>query len=390
MEIRQLHADDFEEGLGLSEYAFQYKVIGEDRERAREKFKPEQIWGVFEGPSLSAKLVLLPLQAYIQGKPVSMGGIAGVASWPENRRQGYVAKLLTHALQTMNEAGQTLSFLHPFLIPFYRKFGWEIYCEYKKYNIPVDKFPRKAEIQGSVKRGAADIKVLQQLYVSFAARYNGTLQRTEEWWKEKVLDEDTHQCVFYSQQGEPEGYVLYKIVNKELVIDEFVYLNEKARQGLWTFLANHDSMITGASLKLVPSDDILPYLLPDPRIAQENYPYFMARIVNAQAFIENLSFHALSGIRERLLYIEDEHAPWNNGLWRWTVAEHGEVSFTQIQGDRSSADLICSIGTLTALLMGYRRPVEMARYGQLSGTHEAVDWLEKLIPQAQTALFDFF
>lgn len=118
MEIRQLHADDFEEGLGLSEYAFQYKVTGEDRERAREKFKPEQIWGVFEGPSLSAKLVLLPLQAYIQGKPVSMGGIAGVATWPENRRQGYVAKLLTHALQTMNEAGQTLSFLHPFLIPF--------------------------------------------------------------------------------------------------------------------------------------------------------------------------------------------------------------------------------------------------------------------------------
>jgi hypothetical protein len=32
----------------------------------------------------------------------------------------------------------------------------------------------------------------------------------------------------------------------------------------------------------------------------------------------------------------------------------------------------------------------MARYGQLSGTAEAVDWLEKLIPQAETALFDFF
>lgn len=390
LEIRQLHADEFEDSLSLSEYAFQYKVSGESRVNARERFKPEQVWGLFEGEVLSAKLTLLPLQAYIQGKPVPIGGIAGVATWPENRRQGYVAQLLSHTLQTMNEAGQTLSFLHPFLIPFYRKFGWEIYCEYKKYNIPVAKFPRKSEIQGSVKRGQTDIGVLQHLYNQFVKRYNGTLQRDEEWWKNNVLDGDTHQCVFVSEQGEPEGYVLYKIVNKELVIDEFIFMNEEARQGLWTYLANHDSMITGAVLMLVPSDDILPYLLPDPRITQENYPYFMARIVNAKAFVEKLSFNLPSGVQERVIFIDDEYAPWNNGLWRWTATEHGGVSLAPISGDRSNAELVCSIGTLTVLLMGYKRPLQMARYGQLSGTAEAVDWLEKLIPQAETALLDFF
>ncbi|WNS42757.1 GNAT family N-acetyltransferase [Paenibacillus sp. MMS20-IR301] len=390
MEIRQLHADEFEAGLSLSEYAFQYKVSGEDRVQAREKFKPEQMWGIFEGGILGAELTLLPLQAYIQGKPVPMGGIAGVATWPENRRQGYVAKLLTHTLQTMNEAGQQLSFLHPFLIPFYRKFGWEVYCEYKKYNIPVAKFPRKTEIQGTVKRGGAAIEILQELYSGFAARYNGTLQRDEEWWKNRVLDEETHQCVFYSEQGEPQGYVLYKIVNKELVIDEFIFINEAARQGLWTFLANHDSMITGAQLKLVPLDDILPYLLPDPRIPQENHPYFMARIVNAKAFVEQLSFNIPGGVRQKLIYIEDEYAPWNSGLWSWTADRQGDTTFTQVPGEKSSADLVCSIGTLTVLLMGYRRPVELARYGQISGAPDAVEWLEQLIPPAETALFDFF
>ncbi|QUL54462.1 GNAT family N-acetyltransferase [Paenibacillus tritici] len=390
MEIRKLRNEEFEDSLSLSEYAFQYKVTGEDRVRAREKFKPDQIWGLFEGEGIGAQLTLLPLQAYIQGRPVSMGGIAGVATWPENRRQGYVAHLLTHALKTMNEAGQTLSFLHPFLIPFYRKFGWEIYCEYKKYTIPVGKFPHKTEIQGAVKRGTADIAVFQQLYDTFAMRYNGTLLRPEQWWKERVLDEDTHTGVFYSEQGEPEGYVLYKIVNQELIIDEFIYVNELARQGLWTFLANHDSMITAAQLKLVPSDDILPFLLPDPRVAQENYPYFMARIVNAKAFVENMTFKVPGSVQDRVLYIEDTHAPWNNGLWRWTVSEHGKVSLTQIEGDQADADLVCGIGTLTMLLMGYKRPLETARYGQLAGTAEAVEWLEALIPQAETALFDFF
>lgn len=390
MDIRQLRSEEFETSLSLSEYAFQYKVSGEARDQARMKFKPERVWGIVEDGMIGAQLTLLPLQVYIQGRAVPMGGIAGVATWPENRRQGLVAKLLTHTLQTMNEAGQTLSFLHPFLIPFYRKFGWEVYCEYKKYTIPVAMFPRKTEIQGSIKRDTAELEILEQLYSRFAAEYNGTLQRDREWWNQSVLDEDTHHCVFYSELGEPEGYVLYKIEKKELVIDEFIYLNEKARQGLWTFLANHDSMITGASLKLVPSDDILPYLLPNPRIEQENYPYFMARIVNAEAFVNNFSFRSQNNVQNRTLFIEDEHAPWNHGLWQWSVTEQGEATLSRVAGSKDKADLSCTIGTLTVLLLGYKRPLDLARYGQLTGDAEAVQWLEYIVPQSKTALFDFF
>ncbi|RIE05418.1 GNAT family N-acetyltransferase [Cohnella faecalis] len=34
------------------------------------------------------------------------------------RRQGGVTKLLHHALRKMREAGQTISMLHPFSVPF--------------------------------------------------------------------------------------------------------------------------------------------------------------------------------------------------------------------------------------------------------------------------------
>lgn len=390
MEIRQLHLEEFEPSLTLSEYAFKYTLSGEDRLKHEQKFKPERIWGIFDDGKLSAELTLLPLQAYIQGQAVSMGGIAGVATWPENRRQGYVAKLLKHILQVMNENGQTLSMLHPFLIPFYRKFGWEVYCEYKKYTIPVAKFPLKTDMEGSVRRDSANLEVLDQLYNQFAAQYNGTLKRSKEWWQDSVLDKDTHHGVFFSEQGEAEGYVLYKLVKSELVIDEFVFLNEKARQGLWTFLANHDSMVTGAALKLVPSDDILPFLLPDPRIPQENYPYFMARIVNAQAFVESFSFNKLTEAGKYTVYIQDEQAPWNEGVWEWTVNNQGTGSLMRSDSTGRQADLSCSIGTLTVLLMGYKRPQELARYGRISGSPEAVKWLEEITPQAKTALFDFF
>ncbi|MBY0011390.1 GNAT family N-acetyltransferase [Paenibacillus typhae] len=390
MEIRQLKTEEFEANLTLSEYAFQYKVSAENRITNKEKFKPERVWGVFEEGELKAGLTLLPLKVHIQDRIVSMGGIAGVATWPENRRQGYVATLLKHILQVMNENGQPLSMLHPFLIPFYRRFGWEVYCEYKKYSIPVGKFPVKTEIEGSVRRDAADLETLDRLYSRFAARYNGTLKRSMDWWKQSVLDQDVHHGLFVSDEGEPEGYVLYKLENRELVIDEFVYLNEKARRALWTFLANHDSMVTGALLKLVPSDDMLPFLLPDPRISQENYPYFMARIVNAQTFIESFVFHKQQEVRKYTVYIKDEHAPWNDGSWALTVNTDGTASLVRSEGAEGQTDLSCSIGTLTVLLMGYKRPQELARYGGLTGDPEALKWLEEIIPHAETALFDFF
>ncbi|MEK3864043.1 GNAT family N-acetyltransferase [Paenibacillus sp. FSL H7-0716] len=390
MDIRQLHSEEFDLSMDLSEYAFQYKLPSEKRANAKERFKAERVWGAFEEGTLEAKLTLLPFEVYIQGRLVPMGGLAGVATWPENRRQGHVAKLLAHTLQTMNEAGQTLSFLHPFLIPFYRKFGWEVYCEYKKYSIPVAKFPKKVEVEGKVRRGVKDIEVLDNLYNRFAVRYNGTLKRDLDWWENSVLDDEGQIAVFYSQLGEPEGYVLYKIENRELVIDEFVFLNEQARQGLWTFLANHDSMVTGASLKLVPSDDMLPFLLPDPRIEQENYPYFMARIVNAKVFVESYSFKRHSSQKKQVIYIEDKYAPWNDGLWEWTVSEEGAAAFLRIVGERDAADLSCGIGTLTILMFGYKRPAELARYGLVTGNPTSLEWLEEIIPQAETALFDHF
>ncbi|GGG05337.1 acetyltransferase [Paenibacillus albidus] len=390
MIIRQLQAEEFEDSLSLSEYAFKYKMTSEDKEKAKERFKPERVWGIFEQEKLEAKLMIIPFRVNIQGRAIHMGGIAGVATWPENRRQGLVAKLLSHSLQTMNEAGQLLSFLHPFLIPFYRKFGWEVYCEYKKYSIPAANFPAKTEVEGSVIRDHSDIDELNGMYRMFAERYNGTLQRDKDWWTHTVMSEEDHHAVFYSHSGEPEGYVLYKIEKGELVIDELVHLTETARKGLWTFLANHDSMVTGAALKMVPSDDILPYLLPDPRIPQEIYPYFMARLVNAKAFVESYSFNVPSRLQKQKLYIEDKHAPWNNGLWEWSISEEGKGGLEQIAGEQAQADLICGIGTLTVLLMGYKRPEEMSRYGQLTGSETAIQWFEEIVPQATTALFDFF
>ena len=43
-------------------------------------------------------------------------------------------------------------------------------------------------------------------------------------------------------------------------------------------------------MTMVPTDDQLPYMLPDPRVTRETVPYFMARIVDLQSFVEQYAF----------------------------------------------------------------------------------------------------
>lgn len=147
MDIRQLHSEEFNLSMDLSEYAFQYKLPSEKRANAKERFKAERVWGAFEEGTLEAKLTLLPFQVYIQGRLVPMGGLAGVATWPENRRQGHVAKLLAHTLQTMNEAGQTLSFLHPFLIPFIANLVGKFIVNIRNTPFLLPSFPRRLKLR---------------------------------------------------------------------------------------------------------------------------------------------------------------------------------------------------------------------------------------------------
>jgi predicted acetyltransferase len=389
MEIRQLRHEEFDAVAELSQYAFQYTLSPAELEEQKKKFKPEQAWGVFDSEELNAKLTLLPLQVYLHGKQFAMGGIAGVATWPEKRRGGLVSQLLKHALEQMKASGQTLSFLHPFSFPFYRKFGWEICTEHKKYTIPVDKFPAKTAIEGTIKRNVRDPEPLNKVYQQYAQKFNGTLARDMEWWENRVLDEEIQTAVYYAENGTPEGYVLYKVQKKELLSDEFVYVSEQARRSLWTYLSNHDSMIEKGTFTMIPANDSLPYLLADPRIQQEVIPYFMGRIVDVAAFVEQFPFRPSAQGTEITLALTDINAPWNEGIWRLSVSEQGEGRLESVH-ENTEAQLECDIAALSAMLIGYKRPQELFRWGRLTGSAKAAELLELVVPSAQTFLMDFF
>ncbi|MEC0371272.1 GNAT family N-acetyltransferase [Paenibacillus chibensis] len=390
MEIRTLRAEEFDAMMKLGEYAFQYRLSAEEKADAKMRFKPENIWGAFdEEGRLTAKLGLLHADIFVNGQRMPMAGIGGVATWPEYRRQGFVKQLLTHSLKIMNESGKLISMLHPFSFPFYRKFGFEMFGDYKKYVIPTDKLPSKEMTEGEVRRDTADIATLNQIYEAYAINYNGMMLRSEERWKHSILDDDGHTAVYYSTSGEPQGYLLYKAAKKELLVEEFVWLTEESRKALWTFISNHDSMVTQTVLAQMPADDALTYTLADPRITQEIVPYGMARIVNAASFVQAYAFHGSGEEQSWTVSLSDAHAPWNEGIWKWTLSPDGKAS-VEAAGLQSSADIQCDIQTLTTLMLGYKRPTELWRLGRLTGDAAAIARLEQAIPSGHTFLLDYF
>jgi predicted acetyltransferase len=400
MEIRQLRAEEFEDRTALSQFAFQYQLSPEEKESKRLHFRPEQDWGAFDeqGALLSAMLII-PLEAWVQGRKLAMGGVAGVATWPEARRRGCVSKLLVRGLEVMRNNGQSISMLHPFAFPFYRKYGYEMTVERKKYTIDTKQLPTRQETPGQVKRmNKPDIAVLDKIYAAYASRYSGNLVRTEDWWSNRILTRKGSFAVYYNESDRPEGYVFYQIADGKMTIHEWVSLNESSRAALWTFVANHDSMIADVTM-IAPIDDPLPFLLSDPRIKQEAIPYFMSRIVDAEAFVREYAWAEGSGGGEAeavTISLSDAHAPWNNGTFRLVWSADGEGRLEKLDGasgEQAASDgnaISSDIQALTAMLAGNRKPSLLRDVGRISGPPASVERLERRIPNRTTHLMDFF
>lgn len=392
MEIRNLKPTEMIDAIRLSEFAFQYELTETEREERLKTMDPKQVWGGFIEGRLASKLNILDLHVWIHGKIFSMGGIAGVATWPEYRRQGMVGQLIRHGLQVMKTKGQSVSLLAPFSYGFYRKYGWEMLTELKKYEIDIAKLPRYPAGDGSIRRVGHDFALLNSIYERFAANYNGMLTRPEQWWRNHVFARKKKQAtaaVYYTPDGEAAGYILYDVKERQCTIYEFVSLDPQASRAIWKFVADHDSMIDKVVVSM-PMDDQLPYLLLDPRIKHENEPCFMARIVDAESFLSEYPW-ACDHSHDRLrLAIRDDHAEWNQGVFE-VRRENNRVQCIRIDNEAvDGTEIQCDIQSLSVMLFGYKRPQFLHAVERIEGNASAIAALEQWIPNRATCFYDFF
>ena len=146
----------------------------------------------------------------------------------------------------MKDNGQTISFLYPYSIPYYRKQGWEIVSDQMTFSIKDTQLPHKRPVEGMIERVNIDDEDMKNIYKYFAMQHHGALIRGEFEWQEywRWDTDDMMAAVYYSKEEKPLGYVIYYIENDIMHIKEIIYLNPEAKNGIWNFISAHYSMVT--------------------------------------------------------------------------------------------------------------------------------------------------
>ncbi|MGN4291376.1 GNAT family N-acetyltransferase [Bacillus cereus group sp. MYBK87-2] len=385
MNVIRLKEDKFREALRLSEYAFQYKVEEERMQQQLTKMKEShEVYGIMEGENLAAKLHLIAFHIYIGKEKFKMGGVAGVATYPEYRRSGYVKELLQYSLQTMKKDGYTVSMLHPFAVSFYRKYGWELCANLLVCHMTKSDLVMKKQVNGTVKRFNKENhqEEVEKLYETFAERFSGMLVRNEKWWLQAVYD-DLTLAIYYDENKTAAGYMLYKIEKSKMTVEEFVPLHNEARNGLWNFICQHDSMIKDLEMTVSENEPLL-YTLQEPRVKAEIKPYFMGRIVDVEQFLKQYELNWNNVQQEVILHITDSFAQWNNITVR--LANH-EITIIEEPIDKG---IKLDINALSTILFGYKRPLNLNELELISGSEEEIRAFENVVPVRKPFIYDFF
>jgi len=134
----------------------------------------------------------------------------------------------------------------------------------------------------------------------------------------------------------------------------------------------------------VSENEPLLYSLQEPRVKTEIKPYFMGRIVDVEQFLKQYELNWNNVQQEVILHITDAFAPWNNVTVR--LANH-EITIVE---ETTEKGIKLDINALSAIMFGYKRPLELNELELISGSDEAIRSIENLVPVRKPFIYDFF
>ena len=340
----------------------------------------EQLRGVFVGDEMTAVGRVYPLTATIGGRFVGFGGVASLATAPEARRRGHVARLLQAMLREMRGNGQVLSGLYPFDTAFYRRYGWAVADRTAQFGLPTGYLTTAARPPGRViATGEGDVKRLLELHDAWCSAHNLSLRRDRWWFANRVLYRgDAKQPPRYAYRyeapsGATEGYVVLRFANEpdgaQLVrVRELAATTPRARAALLKFVGDFDSQATRVEL-LLPADDPLPAGLEryDELKVHDLFATAMIRVVDVKRLLDGVDLAGAAAgdddSAETVLEVDDPHASWNRGRFRVAVGA-GRSRATR---SRKPADAELTIQVVTQLVTGYLKPAQALAAGLVAG-----------------------
>lgn len=344
------------------------------------------VLGCFDGDILVSQFAVYPLEMNIHSVTYYIGFVTSVATYPEYTGMGIMSRIMKQSLTQMRDNGQSLALLYPYSIPLYRHRGWEIVSDKMSYTIPDVQIPKKSVVPGYVRRVSEESTDLIKLHTQFAKQTHGCLFRNtlawEEYWRWDM--EDINVAIYYGTDDKPLGYMVYLLKDDIMYVKEMIYLNMEARKGLWNYISAHDSMIDEVRGDNYYSEPVA-FGLEDSDIKETIRPYMMGRIVDIELFLKNYSFS--KEIRNKVISLEilDPFLDWNNRCLTLQI-EDGRA---QASNEETVFYAAMSIGTLTTLLLGYKRASQLVKLERIEADEETIRLLDRMVRHEKPYISDY-
>lgn len=391
MRLRKFEGGDLESLGTLMSLAFGGGIAPAERyfdPERNPRLDLDQVYVIEEDGRARASATVLPLEMFVAGEAVPMGGIAAVATHPAYRRRGYAGKLMRAVLKDMLGRGVHISLLAPFAHAFYRAYGWELATEGISYTLKPDELPASGEQRFIRDYREDDLPEMQRLLEVETARHSCGVRRDEGRWRQVLSGDDEwsknlHAAV-YEKEDEVRGYLLYKQTDREgqtpprrLTVYEIVARAPEARAGLLSFAAVYDPLEFEVKYEAPRAEPLHPHLessYVDARVHTD----MMLRIVDVEGALGLLNRTASEPL---VLEVSDDVIPENMG--EYTVGG-GEVVRGAEAGERISLD----VRRLAQLYAGYLSVSELARRGYIEpGSERALELLGEMFPAGDPWVF---
>lgn len=300
------------------------------------------------------------------GGAYKLGGIGGVSTLPPYRHNGAIRASLSASLRDMYENGFTFSYLYPFSTQYYRKFGYEVGAEARRWVMPLADI-RPKDVGGTIEQifPGDDFSPLLEVYDACFAdcnmsavrdRYDAGLE------KAKLMEEHRYVYVWRNEAGAPRGLMIAHKTREDgaVVMDcnhtfgaqnenGFLFCDMEALSALLFFVksafsADYDKISFTTRREI----DLTSLVGENNSASCSMFWNGMLRVVNVRRVLENCNCRGTGCVR---IAVEDTILPENCGTWKLTF-EPGQVNF--VEKTEEQPDVSLTINAFSALICGAR------------------------------------
>lgn len=360
MEIRNIEESEFKELKKLSNYGFSKWKDEIEEDEKLDFFKNADNIGVFDEDELVSALVIHHFDQIVRKDIKKMGGIGGVATYPEYRNKGLISSLMKESFQIMKDNDQSVSMLFPFKESFYDRYQYVSTNNNMKLKVPIESFKhyRNYEAEGDWEFVRKDSEHSQDDFLNLMKKvaiqkYHGIAlldTKSEGIWhiysKDQIFvfikrDDEIVAGAKYTKKG-------YMKMNTpgELNISHMYWTDLDSRNMLFKFFSKHIDQVKTIKMFIPYGVNFYSWVKNNKKVEADFMPFpWMVRIIDVKDALNDITVNDEGSLT---IKVNDEYCDWNNSNYLL----EGENGVLSVKKTDEQEDVTLSIDGLSALLYG--------------------------------------